>query len=239
VSHRRALLLLPVLAGAPALRAETLYVIEQLVVNVNSAPDAAGTRVSTIKSGDAVEVLERQGEQIHVHLSNGTEGWVRKSYLSEQEPLQHRLNERNAEVEKLKQDVARLESEVAAANAAARGKPGAAAASTVGSNTGGTTRGAVNVGGTGGGSAATPASQTAPRPPDDDPTARAPLLHDSARYAGAARLALGAGLIRRCAGIGVRARLVHAGPPYPPQVRRLANLLKSGYPGLPVTPTRA
>jgi Bacterial SH3 domain len=174
VSYRRALLLLPVLAGAPALRAETLYVIEQLVVNVNSAPDATGTRVSTIKSGDAVEVLERQGEQIHVHLSNGTEGWVRKSYLSEQEPLQHRLNERNAEVEKLKQDVARLQSEVAAANAAARGKPGAAAASTVGSNTGGTTRGAVNAGGTGGGSAATPASQTAPRPPDDDPTAPEP-----------------------------------------------------------------
>jgi Bacterial SH3 domain len=174
VSYRRALLLLPVLAGAPALRAETLYVIEQLVVNVNSAPDATGTRVSTIKSGDAVEVLERQGEQIHVHLGNGTEGWVRKSYLSQQEPLQHRLNERNAEVEKLKQDVARLQSEVAAANAAARGKPGAAAASTVGSNTGGTTRGAVNAGGTGGGSAATPASQTAPRPPDDDPTAPEP-----------------------------------------------------------------
>jgi len=174
VSHRRALLLLPVLAGAPALHAETLYVIEQLVVNVNSAPDATGTRVSTIKSGDAVEVLERQGEQIHVHLSNGTEGWVRKSYLSQQEPLQHRLNERNAEVEKLKQDVARLESEVAAANAAAHGKPGPAPTSTVGSNTGGTTRGAVNAGGTGGGSTATSASQTAPRAPDDDPTAPEP-----------------------------------------------------------------
>ena len=113
----RALLLVPVLAGAPVLHAETLYVIEQLVVNVNNAPDATGTRVSTIKSGDAVEVLERQGDQIHVQLANGTEGWVRKSYLSEQEPLQHRLNERNAEVEKLKQDVARLESQVAAAKA--------------------------------------------------------------------------------------------------------------------------
>ena len=117
MSPRKALLLGPVMLGAPILHAETLYVIEQVVVNVNSAPDATGTRVATIKSGDTVEVLERQGDQIHVHLANGTEGWVRKSYLSEKEGLQHQLNERNAEVEKLKQDVARLQSEVAAAKA--------------------------------------------------------------------------------------------------------------------------
>ena len=136
MSCRKALLLVPVLAGAPALHAETLYVIEQLVVNVNSAPDATGERVTSIKSGDAVEVLERQGDQIHVHLANGTEGWVRKSYLSEQEPLQHRLNERNAEVEKLKQDVARLASEVAAAKTAAHGKPGLAPANAGGASGG-------------------------------------------------------------------------------------------------------
>ena len=116
MSARKALLV-PVLLGAPLLHAETLYVIEQVVVNVNSAPDATGTRVATIKSGDTVEVLERQGDQIHVHLANGTEGWVRKSYLSEKEGLQHQLNERNAEVEKLKQDVTRLQAEVAAAKA--------------------------------------------------------------------------------------------------------------------------
>lgn len=127
MSCRKALLLVPVLAGAPALHAETLYVIEQLMVNVNSAPDATGERVTTIKSGDAVEVLDRQGDQVHVHLGNGTEGWVRKSYLSEQEPLQHRLTERNAEVEKLKQDVARLESAVAAAKGASTATPPATA----------------------------------------------------------------------------------------------------------------
>jgi hypothetical protein len=133
--------LAPLLAGAPVLHAETLYVIEQLMVNVNSAPDATGARISTIKSGDAVEVLERQGDQIHVHLANGTEGWVRKSYLSEQEPLQHRLNERNTEVEKLKQDVARLESEVAAAKAAPHAKPGPAGASMGGATAAGTSSG--------------------------------------------------------------------------------------------------
>ena len=72
----RQALLLAALAVAPAIHAETLYVIEQVVVNVNSAPDATGQRISTIKSGEPVEVLERQGEQIHVHLPNGTQGYV-------------------------------------------------------------------------------------------------------------------------------------------------------------------
>jgi hypothetical protein len=130
VKYRAALLLLPALAAASAIHAETLYVIEQLVVNVNSAPDATGERVANIKSGDAVEVLDRQGDQIQVHLANGTEGWVRKSYLSAEEPARMRLGERTAEVEKLKQDVTRLEGELAAAKTASHGKPGGAQTNT-------------------------------------------------------------------------------------------------------------
>jgi Bacterial SH3 domain len=126
VRYPQALLLLPALAAAPVIHAETLYVVEQLVVSVNSSPDAAGERVASIKSGDAVEVLDRQGDQIHVRLASGTEGWVRKSYLSAEEPLRHRLGQRTAELEKLKQEVTRLEGELAAARTAARGKPGGA-----------------------------------------------------------------------------------------------------------------
>jgi Bacterial SH3 domain len=130
VKYRQALLLLPALVAASAIHAETLYVIEQLVVNVNSAPDASGERIANIKSGDAVEVLDRQGDQIQVHLANGTQGWVRKSYLSAEEPARMRLGERTAEVEKLKQDVTRLEGELAAAKTASRGKPGGAQTNT-------------------------------------------------------------------------------------------------------------
>lgn len=124
MSYRRVLMLSLALAAAPATHAETLYVIEQLVVNVNSASDASGERVASIKSGDTVEVLERQGDEVHVRLANGTEGWVRKSYLSAEEPLQHRLNERTTELEQLKQEVKRLEAELAAAQAATRAGKG-------------------------------------------------------------------------------------------------------------------
>jgi Bacterial SH3 domain len=131
VRYARALLLLPALALAQAIHAETLYVIEQLVVSVSSAPDTTGERVTSIHSGDPVEVLDRQGDEVHVRLANGAEGWVKKSYLSAEEPLQHRLNERATEVDKLKQDVARLQGQLAAAQAApvAKSAPAPAPAS--------------------------------------------------------------------------------------------------------------
>ena len=105
------LLLLCALA-APAARAETLYVVEQLVVNVNSTPDASGERIATVKSGEAVEALERVRDQVHVKLAGGKDGWIRASYLSADEPLRPRLAERTAEVARLKEDVSRLQAQL-------------------------------------------------------------------------------------------------------------------------------
>ena len=123
------------LAVPAVLRAEPLYVIEQLVVGVSSAPDASGEHVATLKSGDRVEVLERAGDQVHVHLANGREGWVRASYLSADEPLRVRLAQRDAEVARLGDEVSALKAQLhspaatgAAADAAASGVPAAAPA---------------------------------------------------------------------------------------------------------------
>jgi len=134
-SRRRmaSLWLVALALAAPAVRAETsgqpqgdpIYVIEQLVVSVASAPGPDGERIGQVKSGDKLELIEREGEEAHVRLPNGKEGWIKASYLSAEEPLQHRLTERTAEVEKLKQegeklkqDMGRLESQLAAARVA-------------------------------------------------------------------------------------------------------------------------
>jgi hypothetical protein len=124
------------LMSVPALHAESLYVIEQLVVAVASAPDASGERVATLKSGDRVEVLERAGEQVHVRLAGGREGWVRASYLSADEPLRVRLAQRDAEVARLGDELNALKAQLranatpAAATpvASVSGKPGVASA---------------------------------------------------------------------------------------------------------------
>jgi hypothetical protein len=119
------------LAGGP-LHAESLYVIEQLVVAVNSAPDASGERVASLRSGDRVEVLERAGEQVHVRLGGGREGWVRASYLSADEPLRVRLAQRDAEVARLGAELSLLKAQPHAnpapqpTGAAASGAAGAA-----------------------------------------------------------------------------------------------------------------
>jgi Bacterial SH3 domain len=127
MTSRLALCLLVLAVAAPAVRADPIYVIEQLVVSVTSTPEADGERIGQVKSGDKLELLERQGEEAHVRLSNGKDGWIKSSYVTSDPPLQTRLTERTAEVEKLKQegeklrqdsdklkqDVSRLESQLA------------------------------------------------------------------------------------------------------------------------------
>jgi hypothetical protein len=116
----RALSLAALLALATA-HAETLYVVEQLVVNVNSAPDASGERIATVKSGEGVELLERQGEQVHVRLAGGREGWIRAGYLSAAAPLRVQLAQRDAEVARLQEELKRLAAQPAVARSPAAG----------------------------------------------------------------------------------------------------------------------
>lgn len=105
-----------------SVQADPLYVIEQLIVNVSSEPDG-GERVASIRSGDKVESIERQGDQTHVRLASGSEGWVKSSYLSADPPLRQRLDERTQELEKTQRRVEQLESELAQAKLVANAKP--------------------------------------------------------------------------------------------------------------------
>jgi hypothetical protein len=122
---RASLCLVALALGVPAARADPVYVIEQLVVTVTSDPGPDGERVAQVRSGDQLELLEREGDEAHVRLPNGSEGWIKASYVSSEQPMQYRLAERTAEVEKLKQDVTHLESELAAARAAKTTPPAA------------------------------------------------------------------------------------------------------------------
>ena len=111
------LLLAGVLASA-AVHAEALYVIEQLVVSVNSAPDGAGERVTSLHSGERVDVIERAGDEVHVRLASGRDGWIRASYLSADEPLRPQLAASSAEVARLRQQVDELQAQLLAKRAA-------------------------------------------------------------------------------------------------------------------------
>ena len=109
---------------SPEVRAEDLYVIEQLVVSVSSTPDGSGEHIASVRSGDALEVLERSGDEVHVRTRSGREGWIRASYLSAQEPLRPQLAQRTAEVARLKEEVSRLQAQLEAARSPASAAPG-------------------------------------------------------------------------------------------------------------------
>jgi hypothetical protein len=118
-------------AAASAAPAETLYVVEQLAVAVNSAPDASGERIATVKSGDRLEVIERQHDQVRVRLGGGREGWVRASYLTRDEPLKQRLAQRDTELAQLREQLSTLQAQLGAGRSATttRNSPAPGAAS--------------------------------------------------------------------------------------------------------------
>ena len=106
---------LTAVCGAPPVRAaDSLYVVEQVVVSLNSAADGSGEHVASLKSGERVELLERQGEAVHVRLPDGKEGWLRAIYVSGDEPMRPRLQQSEAQVARLQAEVSRLEAQVAA-----------------------------------------------------------------------------------------------------------------------------
>jgi hypothetical protein len=132
---------LALIAGGTAFaQTETQYVIEQLVVSVNTEADGSGERAAQIQSGDRVEVLERQDDQSRVRIPSGAEGWVRSSYLSSSPPIREQLKARTEELEKLRQEKSKLETDLASAkkaaiaassaNAPAAAAPGSAAMAT-------------------------------------------------------------------------------------------------------------
>lgn len=120
-------LALSLLGAAAAGAGEPLYVVEQVIVSVNSAADGSGERVASLKSGERVELIERSGESVHVRLPDGKEGWLRAIYLSGDAPLKPRLTQAEAEVTRLQAQVARLEGQLAAASAARHENQAAAA----------------------------------------------------------------------------------------------------------------
>jgi SH3 domain protein len=87
---------------ACAVSAETLYVVDHVQVSVNSQPTLDGETVGVIRTGDTVELIGREAEAAQVRLADGTEGWVKGTYLSEQEPAAARVEALSAENERLK-----------------------------------------------------------------------------------------------------------------------------------------
>ena len=96
-------------AIAPYAQAEQLYVTEKLVVGIYASPALDGDRLAVVHSADAVEVLAREDEAAQVRLADGTEGWMKASYLESGPPLTQRISELESENRRLRSAASRVD----------------------------------------------------------------------------------------------------------------------------------
>ena len=93
--------------------AETAYVTDMLQLDMSAAADMAGPPIKRLRSGDKLEILERNGRYARVKFGNQT-GWVKSLYLIEKEPARTRVNQLEKDNEQLESSVKDLRSQVSA-----------------------------------------------------------------------------------------------------------------------------
>jgi len=109
---------LGLLIAVPAL-AETLYVVDELVITVRAQPDSRAEIVESLRTGASVEVLERPAGSsfIRVRTESGVEGWSLEQYLTNRPIARTQLAEAQAALRRANQQVATLRERADAAEA--------------------------------------------------------------------------------------------------------------------------
>jgi uncharacterized protein YgiM (DUF1202 family) len=90
---------------SPGLRAETVYVTDELRLRLQAEPAEASAVVANLGSGDRLELVERVGYFSLVKTADGKEGWAKSGYLITEKPARTRLVELQTEFEALKNSV--------------------------------------------------------------------------------------------------------------------------------------
>ncbi|HSC06229.1 MAG TPA: SH3 domain-containing protein [Steroidobacteraceae bacterium] len=98
----RMLALPALLLVALAAHGQTVYVTDKVQAVVYAQPSLEGNQVRILESGDAVELVSREGDNAHIRLDDGSEGWIAGSYLVVDIPATRQLQALTAENERLR-----------------------------------------------------------------------------------------------------------------------------------------
>jgi len=104
---RKAFALLIILMPLSSI-AETLYVSDTLRVGIRTSPNNNMPSIAVIKSGVAVEVIKRKGSYLKIRTKSGVEGWVKGAYFSKRIPAAKRLENAQAKIAELKEEIQTL-----------------------------------------------------------------------------------------------------------------------------------
>lgn len=99
--------------AAPPGLTETVYVTDQLILNLHAGNHAGSRKLGTVRSDAALEVLQRGTHFTKVRTADGTVGWARSAYLVSTEPARLRLDNLAQQNQRLTQDLARAREQLA------------------------------------------------------------------------------------------------------------------------------
>ena len=88
--------------------AETVYVSDTLRVGIRTLPNSNVPSIAVVKSGVAVEVLERRGSYIQIRTQSGVEGWVKGAYFSKTPPTANKLDKALIKISALEKEIKSL-----------------------------------------------------------------------------------------------------------------------------------
>jgi len=97
------LLLLALLPMAAV--AQTAYVTDTLQLGMHQAEDTSDRPFRSLDSGQEMEVLSRTRYYAHVQLPDGTQGYVKAGFLVDAKPAKLIVEETQAEVDRLTQEL--------------------------------------------------------------------------------------------------------------------------------------
>jgi SH3 domain protein len=99
--------------------AETAYVTDELQLDMYASADMTGSAIKKLRSGDKVEVLERNGRYAQIRSASGQSGWVKGLYLVKTEPARTRVNQLERSNKGMDTTIKKLRSQLVAEQARA------------------------------------------------------------------------------------------------------------------------
>ncbi len=112
---RKTVLLLILLFAASSLHAA--HITDKLLVGFYEQPDDSKRPQRILTSGTAVETLKQEGAFSQVRLGDGSIGWVKSTYITDEKPAKAQLLELQAKTGTLQQELQAKEKELQAAQA--------------------------------------------------------------------------------------------------------------------------
>jgi hypothetical protein len=82
------------------------HITDQLLAGLYEEPSSGQKPIKLLASGTPVAVLEKRAGYQRIKLTDGTEGWVNASYVTDDKPAQVKLEEAQAQIAELKKQLA-------------------------------------------------------------------------------------------------------------------------------------